>query len=139
MKFKVLPSGLALFALLISHTASAHHSTAVNFDSSKEITVSGVLTEIKWMNPHSRFRLNVKNAQGKAEEWLVEMGALNTMKRAGFPLERFVIGDEVTMIGAAGRRDRAILLRESVLKDGTHLTPDMRPRTANPGREVSGG
>jgi hypothetical protein len=61
------------------------------------------------------------------------------MKRAGFPLERFVIGDEVTMIGAAGRRDRALLLRESILKDGTHLTPDMRPRTATPGREVSGG
>ena len=131
--------GLALVSVLTGATISAHHSTAVNFDSSKEISVTGVLTEAKWMNPHSRFRLSVKNAQGKAEEWLVEMGALNTMKRAGFPIERFVVGDEVTMIGAAGRRDRAILLRESVLKDGTHLTPDMRPRTPNPAREVSGG
>ena len=64
------------------------------------------------------------------------MGAMNTMKRAGFPTDRFVVGDPLTVIGAAGRRDRAVLLREVVLKDGTRLTPDMRPRT--PGREVSG-
>ena len=139
MKFKVVLFALAFCGLMLGRAASAHHSTAVNFDSSKEISVTGVLTEIKWLNPHSRFRLNVKSEQGKTEEWLVEMGALNTMKRAGFPIERFVIGEPITMIGAAGRRDRAILLRETILKDGTHLTPDMRPRTANPGREVSGG
>jgi hypothetical protein len=109
----------------------------VNFDSSREITVEGVITEIRWLNPHSRFRLDVKNAAGGTEEWLVEMGASNTMKRAGFPTDRFAVGDPLTVIGAAGRRDRAVLLREVVLKDGTRLTPDMRPRT--PGREVSGG
>ena len=30
--------------------AVAHHSVPVNFDQSKEITVTGVLTEIKWIN-----------------------------------------------------------------------------------------
>ena len=123
-------------AALANPVANAHHSTVVNFDSSREITVDGVITEIRWLNPHSRFRLNVKNADGRVEEWLVEMGAANTMKRAGFPTDRFVVGDPLTVIGAAGRRDRAVLLREVVLKDGTHLTPDMRPRTS--GREVGG-
>ena len=125
------------FVMLVIAVANAHHSTVVNFDSSREISVDGVITEVRWLNPHSRFRLDVKNAQGRPEEWLVEMGALNTMKRAGFPTDRFVVGDPLTVIGAAGRRDRAVLLREVVLKDGTHLTPDMRPRTS--GREVSGG
>jgi hypothetical protein len=115
--------------------AGAHHSTAVNFDSSKEVTVQGVITEIRWLNPHSRFRLDVTNPDGTTVEWLVEMGAANTMKRAGFPADRFALGDRVTLTGAAGRRDRALLLREAVLKDGTRLTPDMRPRTA--GREAS--
>lgn len=116
--------------------AAAHHSTVVNFDSNREISISGVITEVRWLNPHSRFRIDVKNAAGKVEEWLVEMGAMNTMKRAGFPMDRFMTGDAVTIVGAAGRRDRAVLLREVVLADGTRLTPDMRPRT--PGREVSG-
>ena len=120
-----------------AYGAGAHHSTVVNFDSSREITVEGTLTEVRWMNPHSRFRLGVKSADGRVEEWLVEMGAVNTMKRAGFPMDRFTVGDPLTVIGAAGRRDRAVLLREAILTAGTHLTPDMRPRTS--GRETSGG
>ena len=123
---------LALVVLVSAPTQElrAHHSTAVNFDSSREISIEGVLTEIKWLNPHARFRLDVTDPDGTTHEWLVEMGAANTMKRAGFPLDRFVIGDRITMIGAPGRRDRAMLLRETVLKDGTRLTPTMRPRDA---------
>ena len=137
MRLTVALAAQASFVMLMMAVANAHHSTVVNFDSSREISVDGVITEIRWLNPHSRFRLEVKSANGRNEEWLVEMGAANTMKRAGFPTDRFAVGDPLTVIGAAGRRDRAVLLREVVLKDGSRLTPDMRPRT--PGREVSGG
>ena len=59
---------------------------------------------------------------------LVEMGAANTMRRAGFPMERFMVGDRLEITGNPGRRDRTILLNETVLPDGTRLTPTMRPR-----------
>jgi hypothetical protein len=137
MRLTVALAAQASFVMLMMAVGNAHHSTVVNFDSSREISVDGVITEIRWLNPHSRFRLEVKSVNGRMEEWLVEMGAANTMKRAGFPTDRFAVGDPLTVIGAAGRRDRAVLLREVVLKDGSRLTPDMRPRT--PGREVSGG
>jgi hypothetical protein len=116
--------------ILAGSSASAHHSTVVNFDNSREISVEGVLTEVRWLNPHARFRVDVMQPDGSVLEWLVEMGAANTMRRAGFPMERFAEGDSVTVIGAAGRRDRAMLLREVVLADGTRLTPTMRPRNA---------
>ena len=110
--------------LLCAVSARAHHSVPVNFDQSKEITISGMLTEIKWVNPHSRFRLNVMSDDGKTVEWLVEMGAINTMKRAGFDIERFNVGDMLTIIGWPGRgRERTMLLRTAVLKDGTRLSP----------------
>jgi hypothetical protein len=108
----------------------AHHSVPVNYDQSREITIEGVLTEIKWLNPHATFRLNVTGPDGSVVEWLVEMGAANTMKRAGFPMERFVVGDRITVIGNPGRRDRAVLLNETVLKDGTRMNPAMRPPRA---------
>jgi len=136
MKGPLVLIGLVLVASTLARDSNAHHSTVVNFDSNREVSITGVLTEIRWLNPHSRFRVDVKNTAGQVEEWLVEMGAMNTMKRAGFPMERFAVGDSVTLTGAAGRRDRALLLREAVLSDGTHLTPDMRPRTT--GREASG-
>lgn len=115
----------ALLILAASDTR-AHHSVPVNFDQSREVTIEGVLTEIKWINPHSRFRLDVTNPDGSKVEWLVEMGAANTMKRAGFPMERFMLGDKVVITGAPGRRERAVLLREAILPDGTRLDPAMR-------------
>jgi hypothetical protein len=117
---------VVLFAALLALAAPAraHHSVPVNFDQSKEITITGKLTEAKWINPHSRFRLDVMQDDGKRVEWLVEMGAVNTMRRAGFEIEKFVVGDTLTIIGWPGRdRDRSMLLRTAVLKDGTKLTP----------------
>jgi hypothetical protein len=117
---------------------SAHHSVPVNFDQSREVSIQGVLTEIKWVNPHAHFRINVTQPDGSVLEWLVEMGATNTMKRAGFPMERFMVGDTYTIIGPPGRRDRAVLLDEVIMPDGQHLTPTMKPRT--PGvRDQNGG
>jgi hypothetical protein len=132
-----MKTALITLGLLVGgwrHPVGAHHSVPVNFDQSKEITIEGVLTEIKWMNPHSRFRVNVVGADGKKVEWLVEMGASNTMKRAGFPMDRFMVGDRVAITGNPGRRDRAVLLREAVMPNGDHLNPDMRPaaRDATP-------
>jgi hypothetical protein len=124
---------VALLASAAARPMSAHHSVPVNYDQSREITIEGVLTEIKWVNPHAHFRINVTNPDGAVVEWLVEMGATNTMKRAGFPMERFAVGDRLTIIGNPGRRDRTILLNETVLADGTRMNPAMRPRAAGAG------
>jgi hypothetical protein len=115
---RILPALLVLAAPL-----AAHHSVPVNFDQSREVTIRGVITEIRWINPHSRFRLDVKQEDGSVVEWLVEMGAINTMQRAGFQTEKFAVGDPVTIIGNPGRRDRVVLLRTAVLQDGTKLSP----------------
>ena len=110
--------------LVAAVPARAHHSVPVNFDSSKEVTIKGTLTEAKWINPHSRFRVEVKQDDGTMVEWLVEMGAVNTMRRAGFAIDKFVVGDALTIIGWPGRdRERTMLLRTAVLKDGTKLSP----------------
>jgi len=113
-----------MLTLLMGSTfVLAHHSVPVNFDFSREITIDGVLTEAVWINPHSRFRIDVTIEDGSTVEWLVEMGAINTMRRAGFETERFVVGDTLTIIGAPGRRDRTMLLRAAILPDGSRLSP----------------
>ena len=114
---------MVLAALAASDGLGAHHSTVVNFDSSREVTIAGVLTEVTWRNPHSRFRMNVAGESGATVEWLVEMGASNTLTRAGFPMETFAVGDRITVTGWPGYRDRSMLLRETVLPDGRRLRP----------------
>lgn len=115
-------------ALVVAGSAvvGAHHSVSVNFDSSKEVTITGVIREIKWMNPHSHWWVDATGEDGKPVEWLIEFGAMNTMKRAGFPMETFKAGDRVEITGNPGRRDRAMILRQ-VVYNGVRLNPEMRP------------
>ena len=123
MRMNVALIAVLLTALAVGDGLMAHHSTVVNFDSSREVTIAGVLTEVTWRNPHSRFRMNVSGEDGAMVEWLVEMGASNTLKRAGFPMETFAVGDRLTVTGWPGYRDRSMLLRETVLQDGRRLKP----------------
>ncbi len=106
---------------LITTDVLAHHSVPVNFDQSREITIEGILTEVKWLNPHSRFRVDVTQEDGTTLEWLVEMGAINTMRRSGFATELFVVGDSVSIFGPPGRRDRVMLLSRAFVHDGNEL------------------
>lgn len=106
---------------LLAAGAYAHHSVPVNFDQTREISVTGILSEIKWLNPHSHFRMNVTGDDGSTVEWLVEMGAINTMRRAGFETDRFTLGQLVTITGWPGRRDRVVYLNRALIEDGTEL------------------
>ena len=112
---------LVAAALMVPDALLAHHSVPVNFDQSREVTVAGLLTEVKWLNPHSRFRLDVTQDDGTTLEWLVEMGAINTMRRSGFATELFVVGASVSVTGPPGRRDRVVLLSRAFVQDGSEL------------------
>ena len=117
----LFPAAALIAAALLATSASAHHSVPVNFDQSREISVTGVLSEVKWLNPHSHFRMDVTNDDGSTVEWLVEMGAINTMRRAGFQTEQFSLGQLVTITGWPGRRDRVVYLNRAQMEDGTEL------------------
>ena len=37
----------------------AHHSFESEFDRTKPVTVTGIVTKVEWTNPHGRFFLDV--------------------------------------------------------------------------------
>ena len=120
MSLKPLVPAIALL-LVATSTSLAHHSVAVNFDQSSEVTIEGQLREITWRNPHSHFRIDVVLEDGSQMEWLVEMGAVNTMRRAGFETGLFDVETTITITGWPGHRDRTLYLIEAILDDGTKL------------------
>ncbi len=60
--------------LLTAVPLSAHHSFAA-FDRKKEITVTGVVKEVQWNNPHAWIQVIVTDPKGKPTEWGFECGS----------------------------------------------------------------
>ena len=116
--FAVLASGLV--ALGTGAPAWAHHSFAASYDLTQPVTVHGVITQVLLRNPHSWFRLDVKDASGKVEEWAFEAGTPSGMIRNGYKPDVIKAGAEVTIKGFRARdaSQKRGMLRELTTADG---------------------
>jgi len=125
----------AITAMFFAGSVSAHHSVPVNFDTSANHTVTGTLVKTKWVNPHSQMQVEVTLDDGSMVTWLIEMNAINTIRRLGkkmgFTTDDFVVGETITVGGWPGRHHRAIYFRTATLQSGqeiiwqSRLDPDL--------------
>ena len=97
--------GLTIVAALIaaSMPLMAHHSFAAEFDSNKQVKLSGVVTKIDWTNPHAFIYLEVKNDKGNTVEWEVEMMSLNHLRGYGWTRSTVKPGDVISCTGGAAK------------------------------------
>lgn len=72
MRKTILCALVGLAAVLASTPAVAHHSANAQFDTSKEFTITGTLTKVENVNPHSWWHVDVKGADGKVTSWRLE-------------------------------------------------------------------
>ena len=88
---------LAVVALLIAVVpAAAHHSHAM-FDMTVEKSVTGVVSNFSYRNPHVYLYLDVKGDDGQVMKWAVEMSNIDNMRSRGIVQSTFKIGDVVTV------------------------------------------
>jgi hypothetical protein len=108
------------FAVLFARPVVAHHSFAAAFDATKPVVVMGVVTEIRLVNPHSQFVVDVTDASGKVETWRFEGSTPSSLIRSGFKPGTLKIGDKVTVKGSHARdmTQNAAAAREIVTADG---------------------
>ena len=72
LKQFVFVSAAALALLVIAAPARAHHSANAEFDTQKQMTITGVLTKVENVNPHSWWHVEVKGPDGKVQSWALE-------------------------------------------------------------------
>jgi hypothetical protein len=108
--------------LVLAGPASAHHSVQAQFDVHKTFTITGTVSKVEWINPHSYLTLNVMDAEGKVQRWAFELAAPGVLRRAGMSREDrggLKPGDEITVTGLASKDgSNTGWLQELKLSDG---------------------
>ncbi len=90
-------AAVALAAVGLSSPALSHHSFAV-FDRTRQMTVTGVVKEFQWTNPHSWIQLLVTDKDGATQEWSLEGGSPSILVRNGWKRTSLQPGDRVSIL-----------------------------------------
>ena len=86
----------ALAATLLAIPASAHHSHG-NYLMTEYTHLTGTVTELHWINPHSWVYLDVTDSDGQTATWLLEAASANTLRRLGIAEDLVQPGDTVSV------------------------------------------
>lgn len=92
----VLVAGGLILAVV---PAWAHHAFAAEFDAKKPVHLEGVVSKVELINPHSWIHVDVKEADGKVDTWMVEAGSPNVLLRRGFTKATIPPGTPVVVEG----------------------------------------
>lgn len=125
MKSRALTLVLTLVALVaIAIPALAHHSFSAEFDGTKRVSLTGVITNVKWQNPHVYFYIDVKDpVTNRVTNYAVELGSPNGVLGNGLSRDVLKVGMTVSLNGSMAKDGSAKL-------NGSNITVNGKPYNA---------
>ena|SRR5579862_6173988 len=113
---------LLVFGVPMAHS---HHSFSGVYDGKRVVTVSGVVTQFKFVNPHALLLMDVADESGKVSKWTIEFAGRLNLSEIGWTADSIKAREKVTVTGnpthAAGLPRLAFV--KIVKSDGTVLLP----------------
>ncbi len=80
---------LIFCSLAVCATASAHHGSAISYDTAHLWTTWATVTEFNYLNPHPSMTFDRTTKDGRTEHWVSELGTNPSMLvRAGWTKSR---------------------------------------------------
>jgi hypothetical protein len=119
----------AAITVLASTTLAAHHGNA-SFDTSKQVTLKGTVTEWIWANPHCFLKIDAMDDTGSVRNWALETQNPTAMTQRGWSRKAFNIGDHVTVVLEAVKNGAPIgRIVKITLPNGSTLSAGALPNT----------
>ena len=105
MRPKVFTAAIAALALVaLAIPAFAHHSFSAEFDGNKRVSLTGVITSVKWQNPHVYFYIDVTDPNTKkVTNYGVELGSPNGVLGNGLSRDILKVGMVVSLNGSMAK------------------------------------
>ena len=96
---------VAATLVVVAGSLSAHHSVSGQYDASRPLTLTGVISKVDWINPHVYLHLDVKEKDGAVTTWTLSTLPTAMMRRAGLTKESLQgqPGEVVTITAIAAR------------------------------------
>lgn len=118
------PALAAVVFLLVSVPIFAHHGAA-SYDLSKMTTLKGTITNTQWINPHAIINIEVNDATGKTQKYIVELVSPLGLSRRGWTKDSLKTGDQITVTGNLSQNGTHVLrLKKIVFPTGQEFTID---------------
>ena len=106
----ILPLAAAL--AILAAAPEAHHAIAAIYDSSKPMTLEGVVAEFQFISPHPIVVIEVVGRGGDKESWRLEMDNRGELSAVGMRADTLKKGDRVVVRGGVARdQSRALYIR----------------------------
>lgn len=112
-------------------TAQAHHSTTM-FDHAQSVTITGVIKEVQWTNPHVAIFISGAIKDEEPSVWLMEMTSPGNLTRvSNWTRNSAKVGDKVVVAFSPLRNGKkGGALKKMTLENGRVLTTDIRAQEA---------
>ena len=116
----IFATGVGLLSLSVP--SYSHHGTSIVYDLTQTITMSGTVTDFRFVNPHTIIYLDVHGEDGKVVSWLGGLSAQTSLsQREDWTIETLKPGDEITVTGAPARRGAPSVWVQQVILNGELL------------------
>ena len=116
---------VAATLVVVAGSVSAHHSVSGQYDASRSLTLTGVISKVDWINPHIYLHLDVKEKDGAVTTWTLSTLPTAMMRRAGLTKETLQgqPGEVVTINAIAARDETKKLgwISKITYADGHHV------------------
>ena len=90
MKRNLMAIAVAAMLGLAATPGQAHHNANAVFDTSKRLHMTGVLKELKNINPHPRWVVEM-TVNGVKEEWVLESVSPAVLRRSGIRVKEDLV------------------------------------------------